>query len=228
VPNNGNTFPLQRKMPARTVLLTSAAFTLTAVLAPAQTLDFSSVSVAAPTGARDAVVLDVNRDGWPDLATANTGRNTVAILENRADGSGFGPPREIAVGAGPFDIDAGDLNGDAIADLIVITPDGRAIDVLLFGIDGHPASRTTIATGSEAWGATLADVTRDGALDLAYTDYARGRVVLLAGDRVGGFAAAGEWAVSARPQGIAAADLNHDGLMDLVVAATAAPALDIL
>ena len=81
-------------MSARTSLLTSAVFTLTAVFAHAQTLDFSSASYPAATGARDAVVLDVNRDGWPDLATANTGRNTVAILENRGDGTGF------AAGAG--------------------------------------------------------------------------------------------------------------------------------
>ena len=110
---------------------------MTTALAQAQPLDFSSVSFPGATGARDAVVLDVNRDGWPDLATANTGRNTVAILENRADGQRFGPPREIAVGAGPFDIDAGDLNRDGIPDLIVTTPDGGAIEVLLMAGNGQ-------------------------------------------------------------------------------------------
>jgi hypothetical protein len=216
-------------MSARTSLLTSAVFTLTAVFAHAQTLDFSSASYPAATGARDAVVLDVNRDGWPDLATANTGRNTVAILQNRADGTGFLPPREIAVGAGPFDIDAGDLKRDGIPDLIVTTPDGRAIEVLVMGAGGQVASRSLVALGSQAWGATLSDVTRDGILDLLYTDYARDRLVLLPGTGAGGFgAASGEWAVGANPQGVVARDFNHDGLIDVAVAATGANALDVL
>ena len=83
---------------------------LAAGLAHAQTLRLSTSAHTSTTGARDAVAVDLNRDGWPDLATANTGRNTIAILLNRGDGTGFGPVQEIAVGAGPFDIDAGDLN----------------------------------------------------------------------------------------------------------------------
>ncbi len=216
-------------MSARTSLLTSAVFTLTAVFAHAQTLDFSSASYPAATGARDAVVLDVNRDGWPDLATANTGRNAVVIFENRGDGNGFQPAREIAVGAGPFDVDAGDLNRDGIPDLIVTTPDGRAIEVLVMGAGGQVASRSLVAPGSQAWGATLSDVTRDGILDLLYTDHARDRLVLLPGTGAGGFgAASGEWAVGAKPQGVVARDFNHDGLIDVAVAATGANSLDIL
>jgi hypothetical protein len=201
---------------------------LAAGLVHAQTLDFSTSTHASPTGARDAVAADLNRDGWPDLATANTGRNTIAILLNRGDGTGFGPAQEIAVGAGPFDIDAGDLNGDAIPDLVVTTPDAHAIEVLFFGTDGRPASRTTVAAASDARGATLADVTRDGSLDLVYTDYARNRVVLMPGNGAGGFLAPAEWVVGARPQGVAAADFNHDGLVDLAVASTGATALDVL
>ena len=45
----------------------------------------------------------------------------------------------------------------------------------------------------------------------------------------GGFGGAiGEWVVGARPQGVVAGDFNHDGLVDLAVAATGANALDVL
>ena len=216
-------------MVARTLLLTSAALAVSAAVAHGQALEFSSAAYAGAAGARDAVAVDLNRDGWPDLVTANTGRNTIAILDNRADGTGFAVPREIAVGAGPFDVDAGDLNRDGIADLVVTTPDAHAIEVLLMGADGRPASRALVAPGSEAWGATLADVTRDGILDLLYTDYGRDRVVLLAGNGAGGFGVMSRaWMVGARPQGIAAADFNHDGLVDVAVAATGASGLDVL
>ena len=121
------------------------------------------------------------------------------------------------------------MNRDGIPDLIVTTPDGRAIEVLVMGAGGQVASRSLVAPGSQAWGATLSDVTRDGILDLLYTDYARDRLVLLPGTGAGGFgAASGEWAVGAKPQGVVARDFNHDGLIDVAVAATGANALDVL
>jgi hypothetical protein len=214
---------------ARPLVWLTSVFALAAGVAPAQTPDFAAATYPSPAGARGAVVADLNRDGWPDVATANTGRNTVAILLNRGDGTGLAAAREIAVGAGPFDIAAGDLNRDGIPDLIVTTPDAHAIEVLLIGADGRVASRRVVAAGSESRGATLADVTRDGRLDLVYTDYARSRVVVLPGNGLGGFGAAlGEFAVGAQPQGVATGDFNHDGAVDIAIAATGASALDVL
>jgi hypothetical protein len=215
-------------MMARIVWLTSA-LVLSAGPGLAQPLEFASTAYRSTPGARAVVAVDVNRDGWLDLATANTGRNTVAILLNRGDGTGFAPAVETPVGAGPFDIDAGDLNRDGIPDLVVTTPDAHAIEVLLMGADGRPASRSVTAAGSESRGAALADVTRDGILDLVYSDYARHRVVVLPGTEAGGFAfVLADVAVSAKPQDVAAADVNHDGLVDIVVASTGANAIDVL
>ena len=216
-------------MTPRVLWLTSAVLGLTAGLASAQSLEFASLTQPSTTGARGAVAVDLNRDGWLDLATANTGRNTVVILLNRGDGSGFLPAREIPVGTGPFDIAAGDLNRDGIPDLVVTTPDAHAIDVLLMAADGRLSSRNVIARGSESRGLTLADVTRDGHLDLVYSDYARHRVVLLPGSGAGGFdAPLGDFVVGTKPQGVAAGDFNHDGAIDIAVAATGAGALDVL
>ena len=213
----------------RALRLTSAVVALTAGTAHAQTLDFASAAYGAAAGARATVAVDIDRDGWLDLATANTGTNTVAVLLNRGAGAGFAAAVLLAVGSGPFDMAAGDLNRDGVPDLVVATPDAHAIEVLLLRADGQLASRSVVAAGSEARGLTLADVTRDGRPDLAYTDFARSRAVLMAGNGAGGFGAVlADVAVSARPQGIAAADFNHDGSVDLAVAATGANALDIL
>ena len=69
----------------------------------------------------------------------------------------------------------GDLNRDGIPDLIVTTPDGGAIEVLLMAGNGQVASRSLVAPGSQAWGATLSDATRDGILDDLHRLRARSR-----------------------------------------------------
>ncbi len=73
-------------MTARTVWLTCVVLVASATVPRAQTLDFISTATASTTGARGIVSVDLNRDGWLDVATANTGRNTVAILFNRGTG----------------------------------------------------------------------------------------------------------------------------------------------
>jgi len=162
----------------------------------AETPTFTAASYAAPAGARAAVSGDFNGDGWIDIATANTGRNTVSILLNARSAGGFLPPREIAVGAGPFDIAVGDLNRDGIADLVVTTPDsaGGTLQILLMGPDGRPAPRTVAAIGPSR-GVVLADVNRDGILDVVYSSYTGGAVFVLRGNGSGGFTNAGSWTV---------------------------------
>jgi hypothetical protein len=216
-------------MASRALWLTSILLAVTVRVSHAQTLDFLSATTSSVPGARGAVSVDINRDGWLDVATANTGRNTVTILLNRGEAAGFAELIEIAVGAGPFDIAAGDVDRNGIPDLVVATPDAHAIELLLMRPDGGLAARRIVAAGSEARGLTLADVTADGILDLVYTDYARHRVVLLPGSPAGGFgSAAADLPVSARPQGVVARDFNHDGTIDLAVASTGANNLDIL
>src|SRR5438067_1821102 len=50
--------------------------------ASAQQLTFARDDFASVTGARAIVAGDFDRNGWPDVAQANTGRNSVEILLN--------------------------------------------------------------------------------------------------------------------------------------------------
>jgi hypothetical protein len=212
-----------------------AAISLTCVLVcaatvvQAETPTFTTSLATAPAGARGAVSGDFNGDGWVDIATADTGRNTVAIFLNARSSGGFLPAREVAVSAGPFSIAAGDLNRDGITDLVVTTPDsaGGTMDLLLMGPDGRPRSHT-VATIGQSRGMTLADVNRDGILDIVYSSYLGDALIVLRGDGSGGFSGAGQWPVGSLPQGVAAADFNHDGFVDVAVASTNANALDVL
>jgi hypothetical protein len=73
----------------------------------------------APGGASDAQPTDLNRDGWPDLVTANWRTGTISVYLNRADGT-FAPPVDYAAGPRCRSVDAGDFNRDGIPDLAVL------------------------------------------------------------------------------------------------------------
>ena len=67
----------------------SAGWLLALVMAThasAQDVTFARTDHDSFSGARAIVAADFDRNGWPDLAQANTGRNTVTILLN--DGAG--------------------------------------------------------------------------------------------------------------------------------------------
>lgn len=103
-----------------------------ATCAAAQPATFIRSDYGSASGARAIVSADFNRDGAPDLAQANNGRNTVTVLLNNHEG-GFVRGFETPVGLGPFAMATGDFNGDAIPDLAVANADGHSISVLLYG-----------------------------------------------------------------------------------------------
>src|SRR5207302_182670 len=75
-------------------------------------------------GSLSVAVGDVNGDGQPDLAVANSGSplGTVAVLLGNGDGT-FQAPRNFAAGTGPLSVAVGDVNGDGQPDLAVANYD---------------------------------------------------------------------------------------------------------
>ena len=88
---------------------------------------------------------DFNHDGHPDIVTTNLDDGTVSILLGDGRG-GFAPAAgsPFAAGAKPWQVFAGDLNGDGNADLAVIpyqrdiANDSQNVVTVLAG-DGHGA-----------------------------------------------------------------------------------------
>src|SRR4051812_16064252 len=93
-------------MERRALHAAAAALLAIATDAAGLTVGFARDDYASSSGARAIVTADFNRDGWPDVAQANTGRNTVTVLLNRV-GAGLARAVEIPVGAGPFDLATG-------------------------------------------------------------------------------------------------------------------------
>ena len=145
-----------------------------AVDAAAQTVSFDRADYPSSAGARAIVSADFNRDGSPDVAHANIGRNSVTILLNDGAG-GLARAADVAVSAGPFDLATGDFNRDGIPDLAVANADGNSISVLLGKGDGTFSRADVAAPGQNPRAIVVADVNRDGRPDLIYSAYATGR-----------------------------------------------------
>ena len=194
----------------------------------AQDVTFARDDYASFAGARAIVSADFNRDGLPDVALANSGRNSVTVLLNHRD-AGLARAADVAVGAGPFAMTTGDFNRDGIPDLAVANADGNSISVLLGRGDASFTRNDIAAASQNPRGITAADVNHDGKLDLIYSAYATGAVQVLIGNGAGAFTKGVAYVSPAlHPQGLATADFNHDGHLDIAVAYASATGLRIL
>ena len=131
--------------------------------ASAQSLTLTRQDVRSYPGARGIVAADFDRDGWMDLAQANTGRNTVTILINQGGSArSFVAAYDIAVGLGPFDLATADFNRDGIADLAVANADANTISIL---------------RGQAAGGFVRSDIAAPAAVDAAVASGPRAPVM---------------------------------------------------
>jgi hypothetical protein len=156
---------------------------------------------------------DVNGDGKQDLAVANLGSNSVSILLGNGDGT-FQPKKNTGTVPSPAGLGLADFNGDGKLDLATVQKNGSTVDILLGKGNGTFGTPTTLTASGACTSLLVGDFNGDTKNDIAVGCASGITVFLSNGD--GTFQAAKISSVGASFP-IAAADLNKDNKLDLMI-----------
>jgi hypothetical protein len=205
-------------------------------------------STGTNSGPQGVTVADVNNDGLPDLVTANNSSNTLGVLlgKSAASGGGFQPVQQYATEpqtqypSRPYSAAVADVNGDGLPDLVAANFGTNTLGVLLgksaaSGGGFEPVQiYPTSSGGSLPRDVKVADVNGDGLPDLITALSNRGDIGVLLGKSAasgGGFQPVQYYSLGrsdAYPYSVVVADLNADGLPDLVAPLTNYNAVGVL
>jgi len=176
------------------------------------------------------LAVDLNKDGIPDLVAVNQGgqslnKGTVTVSLGKGKGE-FAPARNYTLGnVGPYDVVAADFNGDNLPDLAAVlfgtsdpTVVGNEVDVLLNNGKGEFLPFTAYTIGTKPRSVGVADLNKDGKLDLIVANSTANNVGVLLGRGDGTFAPQVTYPSGHNPHGIAIADFDHDGNVDVALA----------
>jgi hypothetical protein len=187
---------------------------------------FQNIAVGA--GPRSVAVADVNGDGKPDLVTADAA-GSVSVLLGNGDGS-FQNAQNFPAGLRPESVVVADVNGDGKPDLVVANRGtapytNSTVSVLLGQGNGTFRNAQNFPVGAGPFSVAVADVNGDGRPDVITANFFGSNVSVLLGNGDGSFQSARNFSVGSRPfpfgsrpLSVTVADVNGDGLPDLVTA----------
>ena len=171
---------------------------------------------------------DIDGDGKPDLAIANSGNgigNTVSLLRNTSNNGtvSFATKVDFGTGTQPSFIALGDINGDGKLDLATANSNSNTVSVLrnssTSGVLSF-ATKVDFTTGSNPRFVAMGDMDGDGKSDLAITNQVSNSISILrntSNSAAINFTTKVDFTTNAQPNTIAISDIDGDGKPDLAV-----------
>ena len=167
---------------------------------------------------------DLNGDGYPDIVTANSSDNDIAVVLNNGR-SGFIPASgsPFSVGPSPYPLTIGDVNSDRHLDIVSTSTQSssRFLTILSGDGQGHFQRSDIPLRTANPWFVAIGDINKDHIPDLVMTHSERSELTVLIGSGSGHFTE-----VSGSPFNlgnsawhVAIADLNRDANPDVIAAA---------
>jgi hypothetical protein len=156
-------------------------------------------------------------DGLVDLVLTDRDHDVARLMA--VPPATFGFPLQLGVDVAPWLTRVGDLDGDGLDELVVLSRTDHALQVLIPDGSGGLAAQAPIGLGtSMPYDAALADVNGDGNLDVALVHDTSRRLRWLPGDGAGGFGAFQDLQLVSGAVRVHGADFNEDGIDDLLAA----------
>jgi hypothetical protein len=176
-----------------------------------------------PTRIYGAMSTDLNHDGFPDLTTVNEDSDDLRVLLHTGNPvtpyDTFETPFPISHEASPNE--PGDFNRDGHADIAVAASSTDSAWIVLGdGNGGFSPPGQEIDIGSQPHGVATLDVEGDGDMDVVTSNSGSNDLTMLLNDGTGDFDDVAPVTLEAGcdgEYGITAADMNNDGILDLVV-----------
>jgi len=161
---------------------------------------------------------DLDGDGNPDIATADSGSDQVTILWG--DGTGAFPSQTtFAVGSNPLAIAVADLDGDGNLDIAASNYGDDTVTILLndgVATRSFTQSGLPIASGTSPLLLHAADVNGDTIADLVVPNVDDDSLTVILGDATGSFGVSNVSLPGTGPEDVAIVDVNGDNRLDLV------------
>jgi FG-GAP-like repeat len=161
----------------------------------------------------------------PDMVIANFGSGSVSVFIHGASSGTFQAAVDVPTGGQPNQVVAADLNGDLDPDLVLADMSGNVIVLMADPANsGKFLAPMNLATGLTTPSVAVADLNGDGAPDIVAAVFDssgnNGAVVVFLQDpkKRGTFQSGVRFPAGAQPQSVKIADVNGDGLPDIIVA----------
>lgn len=182
-------------------------------------------------------IIDLDGDGLSDLLIANASDNTVSVFRNTSTNTtlGFAAKINFPVGGTPVAISVGDLDGDGRPDLVVVNRFSNTVSVFQNNTTNGGAitflTNKDFATDNTPNSISIADIDGDGRPDIIIVNLMSNTISILQNTTQGNiisFKPVQRFVTGTAPGSINIADIDGDGLVDLVVTNFTAKTVSVL